>query len=760
MLLARSKPSAILSAVVLISFILLLGCSSPKSRSRRLISQAQREEQAGEWQQAASDFERATRLDPQNAAAYAELAHCDQVLGSTSDALSAWQTAFHLESTNVSYAVSAARAALAVGDLAGAHDYATALLNSAPQQAHLLLARLFAIAQQDTLARNELAIVLSANASSSEASEAYVLFGYLGLEHSDAPAAERDFQKALQLGADNAEAYSGLGHAAAMQKHWTEAEANFRAAARLHSDDTRAWEALVTWLLAKPDTGAAERAAKDAAATMPNIPAAYRLFGNTLIAEGKLQPAAEAYAAIHKAHPQDVRAALNYSQLLLLQGDREKASELNTELLQRHSSDSEVLLQQAELLLQRDQVPVARSALQDLRNREPNDPWVHFYNAYVMRLDMDFGGSDREFEQAQTLHKSQAQLDPAATDLALSQFDIGRLNFSSSGILRRQPLPPAGYVKMAASEMARSFYHLAEKDLAQAFAVAPDSAAAFAQLGKLRAIQGRAADAESAYRRALQSAPADYDANKSLMELLLAHHEKGRAHDLLDQALARAPRSGALLALKGELCLRDNDYSGAENAARSALAANPREDRAYSLLVRVQLAKGDHAAARNTADDWLKSYPGVDALIGAGEAYEAAGDWETAQAKFKEALTMSPENAEAAAGFADSLLQHDGDASVAITNAALALRHDPASARYADLMGWAYFQTGSYVFAEKMLQQAVNTAPEDAAYHYHLGRLYAKELRPDAAERELRRAVQLDPSIASRTDVQPYLTKR
>lgn len=51
----------------------------------------------------------------------------------------------------------------------------------------------------------------------------------------------------------------------------------------------------------------------------------------------------------------------------------------------------------------------------------------------------------------------------------------------------------------------------------------------------------------------------------------------------------------------------------------------------------------------------------------------------------------------------------------------------PDSPVAADTLGWVYYQKGIYGFAVDLLLEALQKAPDNATYHYHLGMVDQKQ---------------------------------
>jgi tetratricopeptide (TPR) repeat protein len=185
------------------------------------------------------------------------------------------------------------------------------------------------------------------------------------------------------------------------------------------------------------------------------------------------------------------------------------------------------------------------------------------------------------------------------------------------------------------------------------------------------------------------------------------------------------------------------------------------EERALALA-RANGETGDPRALRGLADLYrtLKRHadaePIYDRLIAQepdnwrlyfarGAARERQGRWSDAEADFKRALEISPDQPEVlnylGYGWVDrgERLQEG----LALIQRAVALR--PNSGAIVDSLGWAYFRLGDYPRALELLERAVELEPADATLNDHLGDVYWRVGRRIEARYQWQRALTFGP---------------
>jgi tetratricopeptide (TPR) repeat protein len=172
-------------------------------------------------------------------------------------------------------------------------------------------------------------------------------------------------------------------------------------------------------------------------------------------------------------------------------------------------------------------------------------------------------------------------------------------------------------------------------------------------LGNLYAAQGRVADAEKQYRRALAIDDQLFLARANLAMLLAVNGRGEEAEGLLREAHAQQPGHAGIAFNLGLLLAERNDRAGAEEMLRAALRADPRlAPAAFNLAVLVGERKPAQAVplARKALDlrpddvryAWTLGY------------YQArAGDLDGAAGTLRSVVAAHPEHAESRALLAD-----------------------------------------------------------------------------------------------------------
>jgi tetratricopeptide (TPR) repeat protein len=241
-----------------------------------------------------------------------------------------------------------------------------------------------------------------------------------------------------------------------------------------------------------------------------------------------------------------------------------------------------------------------------------------------------------------------------------------------------------------------------------------------------------------------------------------------------------------------------HDWTAATAAAAEAAKAMPK-DQAVQLMYAGQLAdtgkaeegialaKAQISASGDQKDDReahlglaniyirLKRWPEANKELAAGEALSNSApeklyvyflrgimadrqkQYDAAEAQFRKALTIDPQNATILNYLGYMLADRGVRLSEALTMIRKAVELDPQNYAYLDSLGWAYYKTGQYALAEENIRKANERNGGDPTIHDHLAEIYEKtgklKLAVEQWERSLHEYGRSLPSDADPEDV-------
>jgi len=240
--------------------------------------------------------------------------------------------------------------------------------------------------------------------------------------------------------------------------------------------------------------------------------------------------------------------------------------------------------------------------------------------------------------------------------------------------------------------------------------------------------------------------------------LLMLQREPAQAVTRVHQQLERAPDDANLYLLLGQIEMGQKDYKAAEQSLGKSLELNPKNVEAMLALAAAQYSAGSVDEAIASYQRAIQQSPrDVRAYLLLGGLEEAQGRWQEAQQRYQKVLDVQPDNPVAANNLAYSLLEHSGNADLAISLAQTARRGLPDQPSTADTLAWAYVHKGVYTLAIDLLESAVKTEPANSTYHYHLGLAYQRNHDDTQAKAHFLRALQLKPPQAQADEIRKAL---
>jgi Flp pilus assembly protein TadD len=130
---------------------------------------------------------------------------------------------------------------------------------------------------------------------------------------------------------------------------------------------------------------------------------------------------------------------------------------------------------------------------------------------------------------------------------------------------------------------------------------------------------------------------------------------------------------------------------------------------------------------------------------------------EDARRVFEKVLELDPKAPVAANNLAWIYAENGGNLDVALQLAQTALSALPDSGEATDTLGWVYLKKEIYGLSITTFRRAVQVAPTNPTFHYHLGLAYARSGDKDRAKSTLQAALRLKPDFAGAADAKRVL---
>jgi len=251
-----------------------------------------------------------------------------------------------------------------------------------------------------------------------------------------------------------------------------------------------------------------------------------------------------------------------------------------------------------------------------------------------------------------------------------------------------------------------------------------------------------------------------------LAQYLDPQHDGALAY--LGGAMERAKRTDEAIELYKEVPDSSPFYVTAQVSAADLLDDTDRTDEAVKILRRLERDDATSALAASAlgdvyreAKDWpaaIEAYTrGIERtgpnfseddwplFYARGIANERARRWDAAEADFKQALTLKPEQPLVMNYLAYSWIEQGEHIEEALKMLKRAVDLRPDDGYIIDSLGWAYYRLGQYDKAVEVLETAIQFSPYEPTLNEHLGDAYWKIGRQREAQFLWRHAIKLKP---------------
>jgi Flp pilus assembly protein TadD len=146
-------------------------------------------------------------------------------------------------------------------------------------------------------------------------------------------------------------------------------------------------------------------------------------------------------------------------------------------------------------------------------------------------------------------------------------------------------------------------------------------------------------------------------------------------------------------------------------------------------------------------------------LYARGIANERAKNWPRAEADFKKALELKPNEPYVLNYLAYTWVDRGENLEEAKKMLDEAVRQKPEDGAIVDSVGWAYYRLGNMEKALEYLEKAIEITPEDSAINDHLGDVYWRVGRRAEARFQWNRALSLNPEPEDVAKIKEKLEK-
>ena len=156
--------------------------------------------------------------------------------------------------------------------------------------------------------------------------------------------------------------------------------------------------------------------------------------------------------------------------------------------------------------------------------------------------------------------------------------------------------------------------------------------------------------------------------------------------------------------------------------------ADERDSHLALAQIYIRLKRWQDASAELTSAESLATKPDEKLYVAflRGTLYDRQKRYDEAEAEFRKALDIDPQNATILNYLGYMLADRGVRLPEALTMIRKAVDLDPQNGAFLDSLGWVYYKLGQFALAEENLRKANERINTDPTVHDHLGEVYEK----------------------------------
>jgi putative PEP-CTERM system TPR-repeat lipoprotein len=571
------------------------------------------------------------------------------------------------------------------------------------------------------------------------------------------PEAEAAFRRAVDADPRYVPAHLALGQYLWISKRQAEAEAVFKDALQLDATNLTATRALAMLYMQTGRAPEAEphlRRLVDVTAT----PEAAFALSDYYVAMKRSQDALAVVQKLSADPAQWGRARAKLAELLRADGKTAEAYAALDEVLAKQPALAGARLTRGRFLLADGKIDQALTDAWEAQKAEPNSPDVHLLLGMIQEAKRDLSAAATSYGQALRLKPRDSTAQMRLAMVQMQRNDLGAATKLAEEALTAQPGDIVAQLVVARSLLASGNIDRAAAVTQQLAARLPDSAVVQNQVGMLALARRDRAGARAAFEKALTLNDRLVEPLQALVSIDMQDGNAAAARARVERRVQASPTNGAVLALAGRTFAATGDLTKGEAYLRRAIEADGANLEAYTDLARVYVTQNKLDQAVAEFDRAATRQPGVvgpqtiAAIIVTSQGKEA-----DAIRRYERLLEASPRAAVAANNLAWIYASRGEQLDRALQLAQVAKQEVPEHPEINDTLAFVYLKKQLPALAIPPLRLAVEKAPGNPNFQYHLGLAHSQSGDKAAARVALKRALDLGTDFDGAADARRLL---
>ena len=487
----------------------------------------------------------------------------------------------------------------------------------------------------------------------------------------------------------------------------------------------------------------------------PRNPESYLLAANFYKITNQPDQALAMYQKALSLQPENLGIMLHLARFHLTLENIEDSLQYTHKILFQNPDFFPAKILKTESLLAKAQWDDALSYISDLIRQYPKESRLYYLKGIAHMKKNDAGRAKIEFGKIPPSSDEYKNAQLMLAGIFMAENNFVQAEATAKTILRSDTDNYAALKLLGNISLNENRFDEAKKYFTALTEIAPQNPDGFFLLGLLNRRQKNYENAVANFEAALAIGHSDISVFVNLISSLIENNMTDDAIarcDKMLQNLDNQPHARAVIYnLKGNLYLSQNNVQQAEKSFKSAMIFDPAYLPPYYSLAKIYFAEGrednailQYKSAIQSQSNARREMPNL--MLGI--LFSMKNQPDLAELHYRNALNINPDFAPAANNLAYLLAEQGRNLDEALRLSQQANSILPDDPRIQDTLGWVYVKLGFYEQAIQVFSDSIRQLPDNAVIHYHLGMAYYKKGDSGHAKTILTRALELDDSFA------------
>lgn len=440
-----------------------------------------------------------------------------------------------------------------------------------------------------------------------------------------------------------------------------------------------------------------------------------------------------------------IKARGQLAAMLLTSGDKKGALPLIQQVLAKDQRNEQGLLLKASIAIDDRQLDQAIADLRTILRDVPNSARALLMLGKAHELAGSLELAQEHYQKAFQASKQAPQFGLTYGEFLLKRNQAARAESVAEDSLRTAPGNVSVMKLLAQARISKGDWVGAQAVADQLQKQDGKQQAADQIRGAVLVARKNYAESIEAFKRAFQAAPSETQPMVALVRSYILAGKNNEAIAFLNSVVQASPNNVGARLLLGQLQFTKGDVPAATQTFQTVISQEPKDPVGYINMANLHMRGKRFPEAEQAVAQGLAAIPGDFPLrVTQAGIYELSGRIDDAIKLYEQLLKERP-NADVLANNLSSLLtDHRTD------KASLARAHELAKRfsrseipQFKDTLGWATYKVGKAGDAAQLIEDATKKLPDLPVFRYHLGMSYLAMNKPDAAKKELQKALTL-----------------